>query len=63
MFKNINPLRSNFKKWPNTLKRFVGNLPTNYVNVFGHFVELALKGLRRIYLRYIVLPQYRKNNY
>ena len=32
-------------KWPNTLKQFVGNLPTNCLSVFGHFVGLAFKGL------------------
>ena len=32
-------------KWPNTLKQFVGKLPTNCLSVFGHFVNLALKGL------------------
>ena len=29
----------------NTLKQFVGNLPTNCLNVFDHFMNLALKGL------------------
>ena len=33
-------------KWPNTLKQFVGNLPTNCLSEFGHFVGLALKGLK-----------------
>ena len=28
-----------------TLKQFVGNLPTNCLSVFDHFVKLALKGL------------------
>ena len=36
----------NFTKWANTLKQFVGKLPTNCLNVFDHFVGLALKGLR-----------------
>ena len=36
----LNPLSADFTKWPNTLKPFVGNL-----SVFGHSVELALKGL------------------
>ena len=39
------PLSANFTKWSNTLKKFVSNLPTNCLNVFGHFVGLALKGL------------------
>ena len=28
-----------------TLKQFIGNLPTNCLSVFDHFVGLALKGL------------------
>ena len=39
----INLLSANFTKWSNTLKQFVGNLPTNCLNVFDHFVGLALK--------------------
>ena len=39
------PFSANFTKWSNTLKQFVGNLPTNYLSVFDHFVRLALKGL------------------
>ena len=30
----------------NTLKQFVGKLPTNCLSVFDHFVVLALKGLK-----------------
>ena len=41
----VNPLSANPTKWPNTLKQFVGKLPTNCLSVFGHFVGLALKGL------------------
>ena len=41
----LNPLSTNFTKWSNTLKQFVGNLPTNCLSVFNHFVGLALKGL------------------
>ena len=41
----VNPLRANATKWSNTLKQFVGNLPTNCLSVFDHFVKLALKGL------------------
>ena len=33
-------------KWPNTLKRFVGNFRTNCLSVFDNFVGLALKGLK-----------------
>ena len=39
----FNPLNPNPTKWSNTLKRFVGNLLTNYLSVFDHFVKLALK--------------------
>ena len=42
----INPLSANLTKRSNTLKQFVGNLLTNCLSVFDHFVALALKGLR-----------------
>ena len=38
----LNPLSTNPAKWPNTLKQFVGNLPTS---VLDFSVGLALKGL------------------
>ena len=41
----INPLNANPTKWSNTLKQFVGNLPTNCLSVFDHYVNLAFKGL------------------
>ena len=41
----INPLSANPTKWSNTLKKFIGQLPTNCLSVFDHFVGLALKGL------------------
>ena len=41
----FNPFRANFTKWSNTLKQFVGNLPTNCLSVLDHFMGLALKGL------------------
>ena len=44
---HVNPLRANPTKWPNTLKQFVGKLPTNCLSVFGHFINLALKGLTK----------------
>ena len=44
----LNPLSANPTKWSNTLKEFVGNLPTNCLSVFDHFVGLALKGFRII---------------
>ena len=43
--KGFNPLSTNITKWSNTLKQFVGKLPTNCLSVFDHFVGLALKGL------------------
>ena len=39
----VNPLNANFTKWSNTLKQFVGNLPTNCLSVFDHIVGLVLK--------------------
>ena len=34
------PLSANPTKWSNTPKKFVGNLPTNCLSVFDHFVIL-----------------------
>ena len=42
---NLNSLYANITKWSNTLKQFVGSLPTNCLSVFDHFMGLALKGL------------------
>ena len=42
---SINPLNPNLTKWSETLKQFVGKLPTNCLSVFDHFVGLAFKGL------------------
>ena len=39
------PLSANSTKGPNTHKQFVRKLPTNCLSVFGHFVNLLLKGL------------------
>ena len=41
----FNSLCANFTKWSNTLKQFIGKLPTNCFSVFGHFVRLVLKEL------------------
>ena len=41
----FNPLSANFTKWSNILKQFVGKLATNCLSMFGHFGELAIKGL------------------
>ena len=46
IFQTFNPLSANPEKWSNTLKQFVGSLPTNCLSVFDHFISLALKGLR-----------------
>ena len=46
MMMNLNPLSDNPTKWLNTLKQFVGKLPTNCFSVFDYFVKLALKGLK-----------------
>ena len=43
---NLNPLSVNPTEWSNTLKQFVAKLPTNCLSVSGHFVNLALKGLK-----------------
>ena len=44
---NLKPLSVNSTKWPNTLKQFVGKLPTNCSGKFDHFVKLTLKGLKQ----------------
>ena len=41
----FNPFSANPTKGSNALKQFVGNLPTNCLRVFDHFVGLTLKGL------------------
>ena len=56
----FNPLSANPTKWPNTLKHFVGKLPTNCLSVFEHFVKLALKGLKA-YTELITVLDYLKN--
>ena len=42
----LNPLSAKFIKWSNTLKQFVGKLPTNCLSVFDHFSGLALIRLK-----------------
>ena len=49
-YTDLKPLSANITKWSNTLKQFVGNLTTNCLSVFDHFVGLALKGLRKSWL-------------
>ena len=45
---SVNTLSANITKWSNTLKQFVGNLPTYCFSVFDHLVILALKGLMEV---------------
>ena len=55
-FHNFDPLSENPTKLSNTLKQFVGKLPTNCRSVFDHFVGLVLKGLiRRVDLNQVFL--------
>ena len=42
----VNHLSANPTRWSNILKQFVGNLPTNCLTVFDHFVKLVLKEFR-----------------
>ena len=44
----FNPLSANITKWSNTLKQFVGILPTNCLSVFDHFVGLPLKRISEL---------------
>ena len=41
-----NSLRANPTKWSNTLKQFVGKMPTNCLSLSEHFVGLELKELK-----------------
>ena len=50
----LNPLNANPTKWPKTLKQFVGKLPTSCLSVFGHFVNLALKGLNHSHKEFYI---------
>ena len=54
-FDDVNPLSANPEKWSNTLKQFVGNLPTNCLSMFDHFMNLALKGLM-MHIIFMKLP-------
>ena len=53
---DLNALSANLTKWSNTIKQFVGNFQTNCLSVFGHFVGLALKGLR-LHFPVFILPK------
>ena len=46
--KAVKPLIANPTKWSNTLIKLVCKLPTNCLDVFDHFLALALKGLRLV---------------
>ena len=52
---SLNPSSAIPTKWSNTLKQFVGKLPTNCLSVFGHFVGLALKGLKYTFVLFTSL--------
>ena len=41
----LNLLNANLTKWSNTLKQFVGKLPTSCLSMFDHFVGLVFKRL------------------
>ena len=58
-YDKLNPLSANPTKWPNTLKQFVGKLPTNCLSMFGHFVNLAPKRLSLMDFQYmgVLVPE------
>ena len=45
----LNPLSASFTKWSNTLKQFVGKLPTNCLSVFDYFAGLVHKRLSMVH--------------
>ena len=57
----VNPLSANPTKWLNTLKQFIGNLQTNCLSMFDHFMGLSLERLTKVinptpyqvYIRYL----------
>ena len=55
----VDPLIANPTKWSNILKQFVGNLPTNCLSAFDHFVILALKGIEpfTFYIKWFTNPK------
>ena len=55
----LNPLIASPTKWSNTLKQFVGSLPTNCLSVLDHFVKLAFKGLIEPFVKYLNLGSVR----
>ena len=53
----FNLLTANPAKWSNTLKQFFGNLSTNRLSMFDHFVKLALKGLRNYTIKFFIVSK------
>ena len=59
--KKFKPLSANLTKWSNT-QTIRGNLRTNYLSVFDHFIELALKGFTGLRLATpVTLPSFYDN--
>ena len=58
----FNPLSVNPTKWSNTLKQFVGNLPTNCLRVLDSLVGSALKGLNSATYCIKISAKYIKQN-
>ena len=47
---SLNSVSANSTKWSSILKESVDKLPINCLNVFDHFLGLALKGLIASYI-------------
>ena len=60
--KTFNPLGASPTKWSNTLKQFVGILPTNCLSVFDHFVGLARKGLNFLLNAILIFEKSKKKS-
>ena len=58
----VSPLSADPTKWSNTLNQFFGNLPTNCLSVFDHFVGLTLKGLT-IFAKLSILDVWQGSEY
>ena len=58
---SLNHLNFNPTKWSNTLKQFVGKLPTNCLSVVDHFMGLALTGLTEVWFPLVILKNTREN--
>ena len=44
----VNPLSVNPTKWSNTLKQYLGKLPTNCLSLFDHFLGLVFQRLMSV---------------